>query len=330
MNAPLLDIRGLDIVFGQGDEARQAASDVSFAVYPGEILCLVGESGSGKSVTALSVLGLLPRQGRVTDGEILFEGTNLLGLRDAALDEVRGAGIAMVFQDIMYSLNPVLTIGRQMCEGMQRHLGMGRVEADARAVQLLERTGLRDAADALRKYPHQLSGGMRQRVMIAMALSCRPRLLIADEPTSALDVTIQLQIMQMLKSIRDETGMAILLITHDIGLVAELADRMVVMYAGQCVEEGPVQALLEHPAHAYTRALMRSIPDIHDSRDRQLASIPGSVPEDYGRMTGCRFAARCPDGADCPFRARDEWVVIDPMRATRCAMYARRAERGEE
>ncbi len=330
MNAPLLDIRGVDIVFGQGDAARTAASGVSFAVYPGEILCLVGESGSGKSVTALSVLGLLPRQGRVTGGEILFEGRDLRALGEAALDEVRGAGIAMVFQDIMYSLNPVLTIGCQMAEGMRRHLGMRRAEADARAVMLLERTGLKDAANVLRKYPHQLSGGMRQRVMIAMALSCRPRLLIADEPTSALDVTIQLQIMRMLKSIRDETGMAILLITHDIGLVAELADRMVVMYAGQCVEAGPVQALLERPAHAYTRALMRSVPDIHDSQNRQLASISGSVPEDYGRMTGCRFAARCPDGADCPFRARDAWIAIDPTRGTRCALYARRAASGEE
>ena len=330
MYAPMLDIRGLDIVFGRGDAARSAASGVSFAVHPGEILCLVGESGSGKSVTALSVLGLLPRQGRVTSGEILFEGRDLRALGEAALDEVRGAGIAMVFQDIMYSLNPVLTIGCQMAEGMRRHLGMRRAEADARAVQLLERTGLKDAANVLRKYPHQLSGGMRQRVMIAMALSCRPRLLIADEPTSALDVTIQLQITQMLKSIRDETGMAILMITHDIGLVAELADRMVVMYAGQCVEAGPVQALLERPAHAYTRALIRSAPDIRDDRDRRLASIPGSVPEDYGRMTGCRFATRCPDAPDCPFQARDEWIAIDPTRATRCALYARRAACGEE
>ena len=318
MYAPLLDIRGLDIVFGRGDAARSAASGVSFAVYPGEILCLVGESGSGKSVTALSVLGLLPRQGRVTSGEILFEGRDLRALGEAALDEVRGAGIAMVFQDIMYSLNPVLTIGCQMAEGMRRHLGMRRAEADARAVQLLERTGLKDAANVLRKYPHQLSGGMRQRVMIAMALSCRPRLLIADEPTTALDVTIQLQIMRLLRRLRDETGMAILLITHDIGVVAETADRVVVMYAGQCVEEAPVAELLKHPAHAYTQALLSAVPGIHDGRERRLASIPGNVPENYGEMIGCRFAPRCPWSEGCRMKDDPAWREVGPEHFSRC------------
>ena len=321
---PLLQIRNLDIAFGRGDGAMTAASGVSFAVNAGEILSLVGESGSGKSVTALSILGLLPRQGRVTVGEILFEGRDLCALTEGELDEVRGAGIAMIFQDVLNSLNPVLTVGRQMTEGMRRHLGLSRADAEARAVELLARTGRRDAPDAMKKYPHQLSGGMRQRVMIAMALSCRPRLLIADEPTTALDVTIQLQIMQMLKGIRDETGMAILLITHDIGLVAETADRVVVMYAGQCVEQAPVQALLERPAHPYTRALMRSVPDIRGDRAERLAAIPGSVPENYGALTGCRFAARCPEGADCPFRDRDEMISIDPVRATRCARHAGR------
>ena len=318
MSQPLLRIRGLDITFGRGDGAMLAASGVSFALDAGEILSLVGESGSGKSVTALSVLGLLPPQGRVTGGEILFEGKDLCALDAAGLDEVRGAGIAMIFQDIMNSLNPVLTIGAQMTEGMRRHLGLSRAAASERAVALLARTGLRDAAGAMRKYPHQLSGGMRQRVMIAMALSCRPKLLIADEPTTALDVTIQLQIMAMLRSIRDETGMGILLITHDIGLVAEMADRVVVMYAGQCVEEAPVQTLLERPAHPYTRALMRSVPGIRDDRSARLASIPGSVPEDYGRLAGCRFRDRCPQGADCPRRDRDEFMQIGPGHIARC------------
>ena len=314
----LLEIRGLEICFGRGPDAMRAASDVSFSVREGEILSLVGESGSGKSVTALSVLGLLPRQGRVAAGEILFEGKNLCAMTPEQLDEVRGAGIAMIFQDIMYSLNPVFTIGSQMTEGMRRHLRLPRAEAARRAVALLDRTGIRDAAGVMKKYPHQLSGGMRQRVMIAMALSCGPKLLIADEPTTALDVTIQLQITRMLKSLRDETGMAILLITHDIGVVAETADRVVVMYAGQCVEEAPVGELLAHPAHAYTRALMRSVPGIHDDRAVRLLSIPGSVPENYGGMTGCRFAERCPRGTDCPRRADAAMREIAPGHFSRC------------
>ena len=314
----LLDIRGLDIAFGRGEGMTRAADGVSFAIRQGEILSLVGESGSGKSVTALSILGLLPRQGHVTGGEIWFDGRDLCRLSERELDEVRSAGIAMIFQDIMYSLNPVLRIGTQMVEGMRRHLGIAKADAEARAIELLTHTGIRDAAQVMRKYPHMLSGGMRQRVMIAMALSCRPRLLIADEPTTALDVTIQLQIMQMLRQLRDETGMGILLITHDIGVVAEIADRVVVMYAGQCVEEAPVEALMRAPAHAYTRALMASVPDIHDDRSRRLASIPGSVPENYGEMRGCRFAPRCRWGVGCPQKDDAAMREIAPGHRSRC------------
>ncbi|MBR1585652.1 MAG: ABC transporter ATP-binding protein [Clostridia bacterium] len=318
MQEPLLSIRDLNIAFRQGKGLSPAASGVSFSVRPGEILCVVGESGSGKSITALSVLGLLSRQGKVTGGEILFEGKNLLALGEQEMDQIRGAGIAMIFQDIMYSLNPVFTIGSQMVEGMRRHLNLSKEDARREAVALLERTGIRDAGQVMKKYPHMLSGGMRQRVMIAMALSCRPKLLIADEPTTALDVTIQYQIMELLRSLRDETGMSILLITHDIGVVAEMADRVVVMYAGQCVEEALLADLLSRPAHAYTRALMQAVPGLHDDRSHTLYSIPGYVPQQYGEMTGCRFAPRCPHGADCPYRDNEEMREIAPGHFSRC------------
>ena len=291
---PVLEVKDLEISFFSGKKQKKCTDRVSFTVEPGQIVSLVGESGCGKSITALSILGLLARQGRVTGGEILYEGRNLLSLTEEQLDEIRGKEIAMIFQDIMYSLNPVFSIGNQMVEGMRRHLGYSREEARKEAVRLLKRTGIQDAEGVMKKYPHQLSGGMRQRVMIAMALSCKPRLLIADEPSTALDVTIQLQIMQLLKGLRDEYGMSILLITHDIGVVAEMADRVVVMYAGQCVEETDTKTLLENPAHPYTRALLSAVPGIHDDRSRRLYAIPGSVPDDYENLTGCRFAPRCP------------------------------------
>ncbi|MBQ9264580.1 MAG: ABC transporter ATP-binding protein [Clostridia bacterium] len=315
----LLEINQLNIAFRQGKKLCPVASGVSFSVQPGEILCVVGESGSGKSITALSVLGLLSRQGKVTGGEILFDGRNLLSLSEEEMDRIRGVDIAMIFQDIMYSLNPVFTIGRQMTEGMRRHRGLSKEAAEKEAVTLLERTGIRDAKQVMKKYPHMLSGGMRQRVMIAMALACKPKLLIADEPTTALDVTIQYQIMELLRSLRDETGMAILLITHDIGVVAEMADRVVVMYAGQCVEEAPLRELLTHPAHAYTKALMQAVPGLHDDRSRRLYSIPGYVPQEYGEMTGCRFAPRCPYGAECPEKREEGMREIAPGHLSRCA-----------
>ena len=315
----LLEIRDLEISFRRGKGWTRAASGVSLSVGAGEIVSLVGESGSGKSVTALSILGLLPRQGKVTAGEILLDGKNLLALPEVELDRVRGRDIAMIFQDIMYSLNPVFTIGNQLTEGMRRHLGMDKASAWREGVRLLSRTGIRDAEQVMKKYPHMLSGGMRQRVMIAMALSCQPRLLIADEPTTALDVTIQFQIMELLKSLRDETGMSILLITHDIGVVAETADRVAVMYAGQCVEQAPAEELLTRPAHRYTQALMRAVPGLHDDRSRLLYAIPGRVPEEYGDMAGCRFAPRCPNGRDCPGREDGTLREIAPGHLTRCA-----------
>ena len=296
---PILEVKDLDIAFDSCKNRVPKTDKVSFSVAPGEIVCLVGESGCGKSITALSILGLLSRQGHVTGGSIRFGGQELLTMSEKQLDRIRGRDAAMIFQDIMYSLNPVFTIGNQLTEGLRRHEHLPKAEARARAVALLERTGIPDAEAVMRKYPHQLSGGMRQRAMIAMALCCRPKLLIADEPTTALDVTIQLQIMQLLQSLRDETGLAILLITHDIGVVAEMADRVVVMYAGQCVEQADTRTLLTAPAHPYTRALMQAVPGIHDDRSRRLYAIPGAVPEDYSGMEGCRFAPRCPYAADC-------------------------------
>ena len=312
----MLEIRDLEISFFSGKKQTRRTDRVSFSVQPGEILALVGESGCGKSITALSILGLLPRQGRVTGGEILYEGKNLTALPEKELDEIRGREIAMIFQDIMYSLNPVFTIGNQMIEGMRRHLGCTKQQAKEKAIALLRRTGIQNAEAAMRKYPHMLSGGMRQRVMIAMALSCGPKILIADEPTTALDVTIQLQIMQLLKSLRDEFGMSILLITHDIGVVAEMADRVVVMYAGQCVEEADTKTLLEQPAHPYTQALLSAVPGVNDEPGRRLYSIPGAVPETYHQLTGCRFAGRCPYAGNCP--KKGEMKSAPDGRPVRC------------
>ena len=300
MAEPLLEVKDLEISFFSGKQQTRATDGVTFDVRPGEIVCLVGESGCGKSVTALSVLGLLPRQGKITGGDILFEGRSLLSLQENQLDGVRGRDIAMIFQDIMYSLNPVFTIGNQLTEGMRRHLRMDKEDAEKRALSLLETTGIRDPRSAMRKYPHQLSGGQRQRVMIAMALACKPKLLIADEPTTALDVTIQLQIMELLRRLRDEEGMAILLITHDIGVVAEMADRVVVMYAGQCVEEADVQTLLTRPAHPYSQALLQAVPGLRTDREKRLYTIPGTVPERYDNLPGCRFAPRCTLAEGCP------------------------------
>ncbi len=313
---PILEVKDLDIAFESGKTMIPRTDRVSFSIAPGEIVCLVGESGCGKSITALSILGLLSRQGHVTGGSIRLMGQELLGLSEKQLDQIRGKDATMIFQDIMYSLNPVFTIGNQLTEGIRRHMKLDKAAARDRAISLLRRTGIPDAEGVMRKYPHQLSGGMRQRAMIAMALSCKPKLLIADEPTTALDVTIQLQIMELLRSLRDETGMAILLITHDIGVVAEMADRVVVMYAGQCVEETDTRTLLTAPAHPYTRALMQAVPGIHDDKSRRLYAIPGAVPEDYSHMTSCRFAPRCPYAEGC--RQQPEYAPLADGHLVRC------------
>ncbi|MBD5477058.1 MAG: ABC transporter ATP-binding protein [Lachnospiraceae bacterium] len=292
--AHLLEVEDLTTVF-RGDYGRNISVDhISFHVDQGEVVCIVGESGCGKSVTSLSIMGLLRRGGAVTDGSVLFDGKNLLTMTEKELDQIRGNELTMIFQDPLTSLNPVFTVGSQITESIRTHMQLSKEEAKMRAEELLMQVGMPDAAKTMKKYPHTLSGGMRQRVMIAMALSCNPRLLIADEPTTALDVTIQAQIMKLLKELQQEREMAMILITHDIGLVANTADRVLVMYAGQIIEEAPVEEIFANPKHPYTQALLQTVPTIRDDADRKLQAIPGIVPESYDDITGCRFADRCP------------------------------------
>ena len=275
----ILEVTNLEVEFS-GDGGKNISVDhVGFHVDSGEIVCIVGESGCGKSVTALSVMGLLGKGGKVTAGRVLFEGRDLLSMTERELDGVRGDRLTMIFQDPLTSLNPVFTIGSQMTESIRAHMGLGKDEARERALSLLKKVGLPDTLSVMKKYPHLLSGGMRQRVMIAMALSCNPSLLIADEPTTALDVTIQAQIMDLILELKEEMGMAVLLITHDMGLVAQMADQVLVMYAGQLIEQARVLELFDHPAHPYTRALLRSVPGIRDEEGRRLESIEGIVPD---------------------------------------------------
>ena len=289
----LLEVQGLTTSFSADYGETVSVDHISFYVDEGETVCIVGESGCGKSVTSLSIMGLLGRGGAVTDGSVLFDGKNLLDLSEKELDEIRGNRMSMIFQDPLTSLNPVFTIGNQFTESIRTHMHLDKQEAAARAEKILSQVGMPDAHAAMKKYPHTLSGGMRQRAMIAMALCCNPALLIADEPTTALDVTIQAQIMSLLKKLKKEIGMSLILITHDIGLVASMADRVLVMYAGQIIEEAPVKELFASPHHPYTRALLATVPSIYDGPDRELVSIPGIVPENYDSITGCRFADRC-------------------------------------
>ena len=293
--APLLELDGVRTWFYTREGVVRAVDGVSFSIAPGETLAVVGESGCGKSVTAQSILRLLPSPpARVVEGSIRFEGQDLLALDDAAMRDIRGNRIAMIFQEPMTSLNPVLTVGYQIAESLVRHQAMGRADAEARAAEMLALVGIAEPARRVREYPHQLSGGMRQRVMIAMALACNPRLLIADEPTTALDVTIQAQILDLMRDLKSKVGAAIMLITHDLGVVAELAHRVIVMYAGRIVEEAPVGLLFADPQHPYTLGLLGSIPRLGSDGDERLTAIEGVVPNPYALPPGCRFSPRCP------------------------------------
>ncbi len=296
MAAPLLEVEGLKTHFFTRDGVVRAVDGVSFSIQPGETLALVGESGCGKSVTSLSILRLIASPpGRTVAGAIRFNGRDLLGLSERAMRKVRGNEISMIFQEPMTSLNPVLTVGRQIAEALVLHRGLDRAQANARAIEMLRLVNIPEAARRAEEYPHQMSGGMRQRVMIAMALACDPKLLIADEPTTALDVTIQAQILDLMRALKDKTGAAIMLITHDLGVVAEMAQRVVVMYAGRKVEEAAVNDLFERPRHPYTRGLMHSIPKLGAAKTvrGRLAEIPGMVPSLREPIAGCAFAARC-------------------------------------
>ena len=289
----LLSVSNLTTAFATSQGEISAVEDVSFSLDEGEILGIVGESGSGKSVTALTIMGLLPQPpARVAAGEVRFAGEVLTKLSDSRMQRIRGPGIAMVFQEPMTSLNPVFTIGDQVMETIRAHERLSQRALYARALEMLEKVGIPSAARRMADYPHQLSGGQRQRVMLAIALACRPRLLIADEPTTALDVTIQAQILDLMMDLRDEFGMAIIIITHNMGVVAETADRVLVMYAGRIVEEAPVARLFDRPLHPYTRGLLECVPSLDQDHER-LVAIQGALPDPARRPAGCRFTPRC-------------------------------------
>ena len=318
---PVLRVEALRVVFGPPGREQVAVDGVSLTLGAGEVLGIVGESGCGKTLTALSILRLVPSPaGRIAGGRILFRGQDLAAVDAFAMNNVRGKEIAMIFQEPMTALNPVFRVGEQICETMRVHDGLSRAAARERALHLLERVGIGNPGQRLDQYPHELSGGMRQRIMIAMALACRPQVLIADEPTTALDVTIQAQILLLLKDLQRELGMAVMLITHDLGVVAQVVDRVAVMYAGRIVEEGSVADVFERPSHPYTRLLLQSIPSLEHEQER-LQTIPGRVPGLSDLPPGCRFHPRCPDArAPCRERAPASFEVGPGHRAACIAL----------
>jgi len=316
---PLLEIRDLKLEFGAGDRAVRAVDGVSFTIRDGETVCLVGESGCGKSVTALSIARLVPTPpARYAGGEILLQGRDVLKMSKADLRDIRGGVVSYIFQEPSASLNPVFRVGNQIKESLKLH----RPDAatDDEVIRLLKLVGIPAPESRIRDYPHQLSGGMQQRVMIAMALASHPKLLIADEPTTALDVTIQAQILDLLRDLKQRLGMAILLITHNLGIVGDMADRVAVMYAGQIVELAPARELLRRPLHPYTRALMASVPKLSGGAER-LTAIPGNVPRIGNFPPGCRFAPRCPIAKPECSDAIPELVEVEPQRWVRCPFW---------
>lgn len=307
---PILAVEDLHVQFWTGRGTVHAVNGISFEIAPGETLGIVGESGCGKSVTSLALLGILPRAGRVTRGAATFGGRDLLKLKDEQLRTIRGREIGMIFQDPMTSLNPVLTIGKQIREPLEAHFGMDREQADKRAVELLDQVGIPSAKQRLRDYPHQFSGGMRQRAMIAMALTCEPKLLIADEPTTALDVTIQAQILELLKELVAERDTALILITHDLGVVAGMCERVNVMYAGMFMETGTASRLFAQPRHPYTLGLLQSVPRLDAGRRQELQPIPGAPRNMLSAPTECPFAPRCRYEVE---QSRQEVPPLEPI-----------------
>jgi peptide/nickel transport system ATP-binding protein len=314
----LLWIDGLSVDFATDHGWANVISDVSFGVGQGEVVGLVGESGSGKTVTGLSILGLVPSPpGRLTGGHIWFDGRDLTAMSERQLRDIRGNDIAMIFQEPMTSLNPAFTVGDQISETFRRHRGGSRRAGRKRAIEVLELVGIPNAGRRVHSYPHEFSGGMRQRAMIAMALTCEPKILLADEPTTALDVTIQAQILDLLSSMRDSIGMGVLLITHDLGVVAETCDRVVVMYAGQVVERSPIEPIFERPRMPYTEGLLSAMPQVGAASGR-LASIPGRTPEPWNMPTGCRFHPRCPYTLPKCTEGPIRLLPVGPERDSRC------------
>ncbi|RAP41536.1 peptide ABC transporter ATP-binding protein [Rhodovulum viride] len=317
--SPILEVQGLQTVFRTRGGDIHAVNSVDFHLQPGELLGVVGESGSGKSVTMMSLIGLLPSPpAEVRAGTVRFGGDDLLRMPARRLRDIRGARIGFVFQDPMTSLNPVFPVGFQIMEPLRKHMGLDRGAARRRAQELLELVGIPDAARRLGDFPHQFSGGMRQRVMIAMALACDPEVLIADEPTTALDVTIQAQILVLMKDLRERLGMAVIWITHDLGVIAGIADRVMVMYGGQVVEQAPVKALFARPQHPYTRALLQTVPHVTGARADRLKVIEGQPPVLSGPPRACPFRARCPHAFETCARANPARVAVGPDHDAAC------------
>ena len=313
----LLEVAGIKTSFLTTRGYLPAIEDVSFTLEKGEVLGIVGESGCGKSVTSLSVMQLLAANGKIQEGSIRFDGRELVGLPDSEMRKIRGNDIGVIFQEPMTSLNPVHKIGRQIGESLMMHKGMNRSQARKKSIELLKSVGIPRAEQIVDEYPHRLSGGMRQRVMIAIAMSCDPKLLIADEPTTALDVTIQAQILDLMRKIRSERDAAILLITHDLGVVAEMCDRVVVMYAGKVVEQGTVIEIFRKPSHPYTIGLMKSVPKLEERQER-LPSIPGNVPSLELMPKGCRFASRCAFAFEKCVQEEPMLFPVEGQHAARC------------
>ena len=334
MRKPVLEVNNLQTHFFTDRGEVPAVDDVSFAIHSGEVLGIVGESGCGKSVTSLSVMGLIPSPpGKIVGGEILFrhlEGKgevteNLVTSSKKRMRQIRGNQVAMIFQEPMTSLDPLFTIGHQIMEAVKNHNKVTKKQARKIAIDMLNLVGIPRAGQIVDEYPHQLSGGMRQRVMIAIAMSCDPEVLIADEPTTALDVTIQAQILEIMRKLNREKGTAIMLITHDLGVVAEMCDRVVVMYAGKVVEEGDVRSILKSPKHPYTQGLIKSLPKLHE-RDTRLYSIPGNVPKPGSIKQGCRFADRCSEVFDRCTLENPELLTLKEGHSCRCFLYERESE----
>lgn len=316
----LLEIEHLSVTFGNRDKNTSVIEDLNLFMQKGETLGVVGESGSGKSVTSLSIMGLHSEANTTVKGRILFEGIDLLSLSAKEMQQIRGNKIAMIFQEPMTSLNPILTCGRQIMEPLLLHTKITKQEAKKRAVELLTLCGIPAPEQRFHEYPHQMSGGMRQRIMIAMALACNPQLLIADEPTTALDVTVQAQILELMKELKNKINMSILMITHDLGIVVDSCDRVIIMYAGQIVESAPVKELFSKPCHPYTKGLIQAIPRLDQKKDR-LEAIDGMVPDADKMPTGCRFNPRCPHAWERCRQEMPQLCTIDKNRSVRCFLF---------
>ncbi|EKS8355210.1 peptide ABC transporter ATP-binding protein [Bacillus cereus] len=325
MSKAVIELKDLQTHFQTDEGTVKAVNHVSFAVREGETVCVVGESGCGKSVTALSIMGLIAESGSVVGGDILYEGKSLLGMKEKELRSLRGNDIAMIFQEPMTSLNPVFTVGEQIVETLREHELLSKNEAYKKAIELIRKVGIARADEIVHSYPHELSGGMLQRIMIAVALSCNPKLLIADEPTTALDVTIQAQILDLLRQVKEEFKTSILLITHDLGVVAEMADYVVVMYGGKVIEEAPVLEIFQNPKHPYTKGLLKSKP-VMGKRIDKLYSIPGQVPNLVGLGEFCYFSGRCEHCMEICEKEAPNLNVNDENHKVACWLYEERAE----